>query len=80
MTSIPLSFVPNAPNDLDFRPSNAYTDVVLSPQAGLANGFMPLMPTSPGNWHMPQPALNNFPLAAQFLPGVDKAPDFSPVN
>ena len=80
MTSIPLSFVPNAPGDLDFRPSNAFTDVMLSPQAGLANGFMPLMPTSPGNWHMQQPALNNFPMAAHFLPGVDEAPDFSPVN
>ena len=80
MTSVPLSFVPKAPGQLDFRPSNAYTDVMLSPQAGLAHGFMPLMPTSPGEWHMQQPALNNFPMAAHFLPGVDEAPDFSPMN
>ena len=80
MTSVPLSFVPNAPGQLDFRPSNAFTDVMLSPQAELAHGFVPLMPPSPGEWHMHPPALNNFPMAAHFLPGFDEAPDFSPVN
>lgn len=80
MTSVPLSFVPNAPGQLDFRPSNAFTDVMLSPQAELAHGFVPLMPPSPGEWHMHPPALKNFPMAAHFLPGFDEAPDFSPVN
>ena len=78
--SVPLPFAPHAAGNLGFRPSNAYTDMMLSPQVGMANGFMPLMPSSPGDWHMQPPALNNFPMAAHFLPGIDEAPDFSPVN
>ena len=80
MLTVPLPFVPNAPVNLDFRPSIAYSDVMLSPQAAMANGFMPLMPSCPGDWHMQPPALNNFPMAAHFLPGVSEAPDFSPLN
>lgn len=80
MLTVPLPFVPNAPGSLDFQPSNAYSDMMLSPQAALANGFMPLMPSCPGDWHMQPPALNNFPMAAHFLPGVSEAPDFSPLN
>ena len=80
MTSAPLSFVPNAPGNLDFQPSIAYTDMMLSSQAGLPNGFTPLMSSSPGDWHMQQPTLNNYPMAAHFLPNFDEAPDFSPVT
>lgn len=72
--------VPFAPGHVDFPPSGVYTDMMSSPQADLATGFMPVLPSSPGDWHMHTPALNNFPMAAHFLPGIAEAPDFSPVD
>ena len=62
-----------------FGMMNAYPGMLSSPH-DQANGFVPLMPSSPADWHMQPPALNNFPMAAHFLPGIDEAPDFSPVD
>ena len=82
----PLQFPPDAfgqsVGNPGFGMMNAYAGRLSSPrdQAGMANGFVPLLPSSPAEWHMQPPALNNFPMAAHFLPGVDEAPDFSPVD
>ena len=64
----------------DFRPLHAYSGMISSPQSGMGyvNGLLPLMPASPADWPMQLPALNSFPMAAHFLPGVDESPDFSP--
>lgn len=72
--------MPFAPGHVAFPPSIVYTDMMSSPQADLATGFMPVLPSSPGDWHMHSPALNDFPMAAHFLPGIAEAPDFSPVD
>lgn len=80
MMSGPLPFALGTPGHLSFQSYNVFTDMLSSPQAELANRFMPVMPASPGDWLMHPPALNDCPMAAHFLPGITEAPDFSPVD